>query len=60
MTEARVERVHEDRMGARDYLAQAEELFRDAEADALSSAGQAILLHSSAVAACDAILSVPA
>lgn len=56
MTDARVEDVYEDRVGAREFLAQADLLFADAGKAALSAPSQAILLHNATVCACDAIL----
>lgn len=55
MTEARVERVHADRVTARDFLAQAKEFFADARRPDLHAASCAVLLHNATVAACDAI-----
>jgi hypothetical protein len=56
VTDARLEDVHPDRVTAREFLAQADELFADAGADGLRTASQAILLHNASIAACDAIL----
>jgi hypothetical protein len=56
MTEARVEQVHADRIGARVFLAQSEAFFEDADLSGLGSESQSVLLHNAAVAACDAIL----
>jgi hypothetical protein len=56
MTEARVEKVHADRVGAREFLKQADLLLADAEKATLSSPSEAILLHTATVCACDAIL----
>ncbi len=56
MTDARVEKVYEDRMGARSFLAQADTFLGDADARGLSAPSQSILLHSATVSACDAIL----
>lgn len=56
MTEARVEKVYEDRMGARVFLAQSETFLSDADAQDLSAPSRTVLLHNAAVSACDAIL----
>ena len=56
MTDARIENVHEDKVRAREFLSQAELLLKDANAAPLSAEGQAILLHTATVSACDAIL----
>lgn len=56
MTVARVEKVYEDRIGARTFLAQAETFLGDADAAGLSAPSRSVLLHSAAVSACDAIL----
>lgn len=56
MTEARVEQVHADRIGARVFLAQSEAFFKDAGLSRLGSESRSVLLHNAAVAACDAIL----
>lgn len=45
MTDARVEKVYEDRVSAREFLAQADLLFADAGKATLSAPSQAILLH---------------
>lgn len=56
MTEARVEQVHADRIGARVFLAQSETFFEDANLSRLRSESRSVLLHNAAIAACDAIL----
>lgn len=56
MTEARVERVHEDRVRAREFFAQAEVFLRDAKDENLSAASRAVLFHNATMCACDAIL----
>ncbi len=57
MTEARVEKVYADRMGAREsFLSQANEFFTDASCSRLGSQSRSVLLHNAAIAACDAIL----
>ena len=58
MTEARLERVYADQVGAREFLDQAELFMRDAEVNALNAISQAVLLHNATVCACDAILQV--
>ncbi len=49
MTDARVEKVYEDRVGAREFLSQADLLFVDAGKPTLSAPSQAILLHNTTV-----------
>jgi hypothetical protein len=56
VTDARVEKVYADRVGAGEFLAQAELLLADADTASLSAASKAILLHNATVCACDAIL----
>jgi hypothetical protein len=56
VTDARVEKVYEDRVGAREFLVQADLLFADAGKPTLNAPSQAILLHNATVCACDAIL----
>ena len=56
MTEARVEKVHADRLGARTFLSQAEKFQRDADARGLSSESRSVLLHNAVICGCDAIL----
>lgn len=56
MSDARVERVHADRVGAREFLVQADGFVTDADRHGLSAPSRAVLLHSAAVCACDAIL----
>lgn len=56
MTDARVEKVHADVVGAREFLDQADTFFEDASSRGLHAPSRAILLHSATVAACDAIL----
>lgn len=58
MTEARVEKVYADRVGAREFLAQADMFLADADTADLSAPAQAVLLHNATVCACDAILQV--
>jgi len=55
VTEARVQKVHADRLGARTHLAQAEKFQSDADAD-LSTESRAVLLHNAALSASNAIL----
>lgn len=55
MTEARVEKVYEDQVTAREFLEQAERFRRDARKD-LDEISQAVLLHNATICACDAIL----
>ncbi|HEU0250779.1 MAG TPA: hypothetical protein VFR48_08655 [Solirubrobacteraceae bacterium] len=56
MTEARVEKVHEDRIAAREYFAQAERFFVDATRAELSADTRSVVFHNAAICACDAIL----
>jgi hypothetical protein len=56
MTDARTEKTYPDRVCAREFLDQAERFRDDADATGLSAESQAVLLHSSAISACDAIL----
>lgn len=56
MTDARVEKVHADQIGATEYFSQAELFARDADTKALTAISQAVLLHTATVCACDAIL----
>ena len=56
MSDARVEKVYADRVGAGEFLVQAEMFLADAETATLSSPSQAVLLHNATVCACDAIL----
>jgi len=56
VTDARVESVHEDRITAREFLAQAETLLADAGTRRLSTPAQSLLAHQASVCACDAIL----
>jgi hypothetical protein len=56
MTDARLETVYEDRLGAAQFLKQAEMFLADAKAASLSAPSRAVLLHNATVCACDAIL----
>jgi hypothetical protein len=56
VTEARVEDVYADRLGAKVYLEQAEAFLADAAVAGLGAASQAVLVHNAAISACDAIL----
>ena len=56
MTEARVQKVYPDRVGAQEFLGQAETFMADAGVAALSAVSRAVLLHNATVCACDAIL----
>jgi hypothetical protein len=55
VNEARVERVHADRLGARTHLDQSEKFQSDADAD-LSAESRSVLLHNAAISASNAIL----
>jgi len=56
VSDARVEKVYPDRVGARDFLTQADTFFADANSPSLSTPSRAVLLHNATVCACDAIL----
>jgi hypothetical protein len=56
MTEARVENVHADRLGARAHVAQAERFHADAAASELSAESQSVLMHNAAIAAANGVL----
>jgi hypothetical protein len=56
MTDARVEKVYEDRHGARQFLTQADTFLGDAARSELSAESRSVLLHNAAISACDAIL----
>ncbi len=56
MTNARVERVHADRVRAGEFFDQAQQFVRDAELSDLSNESRIVLLHNAVVSACDAIL----
>jgi hypothetical protein len=58
MADARLEKVPADRISAREFLAQAELFMNDAAVGGLSPESQVVLLHNSAICACDAILQV--
>jgi hypothetical protein len=58
MTEARVENVHADRLGARTFLSQAEKFQKDADVTELSAESKSVLLHNAVISGCDAILQV--
>jgi hypothetical protein len=56
VTDARIEKVFEDRVGAREFLSQADDFLKDSALESLGAASQAVLLHNAAICACDAIL----
>ncbi len=56
MTDARTERVHADRVRAREFLDQADRFRSDADSTGLSAESQSVLLHNATICACDAIL----
>jgi hypothetical protein len=56
VTEARVENVYADRIGAKEFLEQAEIFMANAAVTSLHPISQTVLLHQAAVCACDAIL----
>lgn len=51
-----MKKVYADRVGAREFLAQADLLLADADTATLRAPSRAILLHNATVCACDAIL----
>ncbi len=56
MTEARLRKVHADRVGAREFLVQARIFMRDARVEKVSNEGRQVLLHQTVICACDAVL----
>lgn len=56
MTEARLRKIPADRMGAREFIAQARIFMSDAHVSGISNEGRQLLLHQTAICACDAIL----
>jgi len=56
VTDARVEKVHADRVSARVFVEQAAQFLQDAGLHGLSAPSRAVLLHNAAISACDAIL----
>lgn len=56
MTDARVEKIYEDRVRAREFLDQADRFLLDADCATLSVESRSVLLHNATVCACDAIL----
>jgi hypothetical protein len=56
VTDARVEEVYEDRVRAREFLAEADAFLVDADKVTLSAESRSVLLHTAAVCACDALL----
>ncbi len=56
MTEARVRRVPADRIGAREFLEQGRIFMSDAGIREISNEGRQLLLHQTAICACDAVL----
>lgn len=56
MTDARVEKVHADRVSAREFAVQAAQFLEDAGTENLSAPSRVVLLHNAAISACDAIL----
>jgi hypothetical protein len=56
MTDARVEKVYADRVGAADFLSQAEGFLADADSEGLRAPSKVVLLHNATICACDAIL----
>jgi hypothetical protein len=58
MTRARVERIEPNVWDARQFLARAVELLEDGGNETDTPANRVILLHTAAIAACDAVLSL--
>jgi hypothetical protein len=56
VSDARVEKVHADRVRGREFFDQAQKFAKDAESSGMSAESRVVLLHSAVVAACDAIL----
>jgi hypothetical protein len=56
LTDARVEKVYEDRVAAGEFFAQAEMFLADADTTSLRAPSRVVLLHNATVCACDAIL----
>ena len=56
MTNARIEKVHADKITAREFLDQASHFLHDARTDGLGPPSRVVLLHNAAIAACDAVL----
>jgi hypothetical protein len=56
VTEARLRKIPADRVGAREFLDQARIFIEDTELATLSNEGRQLLLHQTAICACDAIL----
>jgi hypothetical protein len=56
MTEARLRKVPADRIGAREFLVQAHIFMSDALVGEVSNEGRQLLLHQTAICACDAVL----
>jgi hypothetical protein len=56
MTDARVEKVYEDVVAAREFVTQAERFLTDASVEGLGAASRVVLLHNAAISACDGIL----
>jgi hypothetical protein len=58
MTEARLRKVPADRVGAREFLEQGRIFMSDAGIREISNEGRQLLLHQTAICACDAVLLV--
>jgi hypothetical protein len=56
VTDARVEKIYEDRVRAREFLDQADRFLLDADRTILGVESRSVLLHNATVCACDAIL----
>lgn len=56
MTAARLEKVHADRVRAKEFFDQAQRFANDADSSGLSNESRVVLLHNAVVSACDAIL----
>jgi hypothetical protein len=58
MTTATIESISPDPWLAQGFYQRAHEFLRDGQSTGLSAAGRQVLLHSAALAACDAVLAI--
>ena len=58
MTTATIESISPDAWLAQGFYQRAHEFLRDGQSTGLSAAGRQVLLHSAALAACDAVLAI--
>jgi|SRR5665213_892080 len=56
MSDARLEKVYEDKLRAGEFFEQAETFLVDSGLNGLSSASRSVLIHNATTCACDAIL----